>query len=90
MKQICNAEDIHEVAFSFRESRVLLTAIELGIFTALDKHMLTSDEVAQIIVSDGRATDRLMNTLCGIIRSTPVTRLLWMPSICFQGERLQK
>ena len=66
MKQICNAEDIHEVAFSFRESRVLLTAIELGIFTSLDKHMLSSNEVAQIIVSDGRATDRLMNTLCGM------------------------
>ncbi len=70
MKEINSAEDIRELANSFRESRVLLTAIELKIFTLLGTHMLTSDEVSQKINSNLRATDRLMNALCamGILR----------------------
>jgi predicted O-methyltransferase YrrM len=66
MSEIKSAEDIRELANSFRESRVLLTAVELKIFTLLDKHMLTSDEVSQKINSNPRAIDRLMNTLCGM------------------------
>jgi len=70
MKEINSAEDIRELANSFRESRVLLTAVELKVFTVLNKHMMTSDEVAQKINTNPRATDRLMNTLCamGILR----------------------
>ncbi|MDH3268503.1 MAG: hypothetical protein OEM46_06570, partial [Ignavibacteria bacterium] len=49
MKEINSAEDIRELANSFRESRVLLTAIELKIFTVLSTHMMTSDEAAKKI-----------------------------------------
>ena len=66
MKEINSAEDIRELANSFRESRVLLTAVELKIFTVLDKHMMTSDEVAKKINADSGATDRLMNALCSM------------------------
>jgi ubiquinone/menaquinone biosynthesis C-methylase UbiE len=66
MKEITSAEDIRELANSFRESRVFLTAFELKVFTVLDKHMMTSGEVAQKINSDPRATDRLMNALCAM------------------------
>ncbi len=66
MKQISSHDQIREIANAFRESRVLLSAIELSIFTALDKHMLTSEEVSQKLNTDSRATDRLMNALCGM------------------------
>jgi len=70
MKEINSAEDIRELANSFRDSRVLLTGIELKIFTLLSTHMMTSDEIAQKINADSRATNRLMNVLCamGILR----------------------
>jgi ubiquinone/menaquinone biosynthesis C-methylase UbiE len=66
MKTITTPEQIIETANAFRESRVLLTAVELGIFTALDKHMLTSEEVSQKINTNNRAVNRLMNALCGM------------------------
>lgn len=66
MKEINSAEDIRELANSFRESRVLLTAIELKIFTVLSTHMMTSDEVAKKINADLRAANRLMNALCAM------------------------
>jgi len=66
MKEISSAEDIRELANSFRESRVLLTAIELKIFTVLSTHMMTSDEAAKKINADLRATNRLMNALCSM------------------------
>ena len=66
MKEITSFEDIRELANSFRESRTLLTAFELKIFTVLDKHMMTSVEAAKRINTDSRATDRLMNALCGM------------------------
>ena len=66
MKEIKSPEDIRELANSFRESRVLLSAIELKIFTVLDKHMMTSENVSEKIDADPRATDRLLNALCGI------------------------
>ena len=70
MKEINSAEDIRGLANSFRESRVLLTAIELKIFTELSTHMMTSEEIAKKINTDSRATNRLMNALCamGILR----------------------
>jgi hypothetical protein len=35
-------EDIRRLANSFQQSRILLTAIELDIFSVIDKKMLTS------------------------------------------------
>lgn len=66
MKEINSSEDIRELANAFRASRVLLTAFELKIFTVLDTHMMTSDDVAKKITADTRTTDRLMNALCAI------------------------
>jgi len=66
VNEIKSADDIREVANSFRESRTLLTAFELKIFTVLDKHIMTSNEVSQKINSNARATDRLMNALCAM------------------------
>lgn len=66
MKEIKSSEDIREIAYSFRESRILLSAFELKIFTVISTHMMTSEEVSKIINSDIRATDRLMNALCAM------------------------
>jgi len=66
MNELKSSEDIRELANSFRESRTLLSAFELKIFTVLDKHMMTSEEVAKKINANQRSTDRLMNTLCAM------------------------
>ena len=66
MTEIKSPEDIRELANSFRVSRVLLSAFELKIFTVLYKYMMTSEEVSKKIDADSRATNRLMNALCGM------------------------
>jgi len=59
-------EEIRKLANSFQQSRILLTAVELDIFSTLDKKMLTSKDVSSIIKADPRATDRLMNALVAL------------------------
>ncbi|HRP92539.1 MAG TPA: methyltransferase [Ignavibacteriaceae bacterium] len=66
MSEIKSSEDIRQLANAFRESRTLLSAIELKIFTVLDTHLMTSEVVSKEINTDHRATDRLMNALCGM------------------------
>ncbi|MFQ5952949.1 MAG: methyltransferase [Candidatus Omnitrophota bacterium] len=58
--------DIMETALSFQKSRVLLTAYELGVFTALGEKSKSSAEVANALGAAERATDRLMNALCSM------------------------
>lgn len=52
-----------EIAGSFQRSRAFLTAVELGLFSALGDGEKTSQSVASAIGADPRATDRLMNAL---------------------------
>ena len=65
-KDFFKPDEIRALANSFQQSRILLTAVELDLFTILDKHMLTSAEVAKQINTNERATDRLMNALVGL------------------------
>jgi SAM-dependent methyltransferase len=58
--------DIMDLANAFRASRVLLTAFELDLFTALEGSSKTSDEVSKSIGTSPRATDRLMNALVSL------------------------
>jgi hypothetical protein len=51
---------------AFQNSRILLTAFELGIFTEIENSKHTSKDVALSINADIRATDRLMNALVAI------------------------
>ncbi len=57
------AQSIREIVNGFQPSRVLLTAYELGVFTALGDAWRPSAEVATDLGTDARATDRLMNAL---------------------------
>ena len=66
MKEMKSAEELRELANAFRASRVLLSAVELKIFSVLDNHMMTAEEVSKSLNSDSRATDRLMNALCAM------------------------
>ena len=57
---------IADLASGYQRSRILLTAYELGIFTALGEEKKTSREVARLVEANPRGTDRLMNALCAL------------------------
>ncbi|MEW6702433.1 MAG: methyltransferase [Bacteroidota bacterium] len=59
-------DEIRALANSFQQSRILLTAIELDLFTILDKHILPASEVARQTKTNERATERLMNALVAL------------------------
>ena len=76
---------IMELASAFMQSRALLTACELDLFTAVGERERSSGEVARLLQTDERATDRLMNVLCalglltksgGRFRNTPTAAAL--------------
>ena len=57
---------IMELAMAFQHSRPLLTAFELGLFTALGDEARTSEATAEALDTEPRATDRLMNALVAL------------------------
>lgn len=59
-------ERIWGMARGFMPSRILLTAVELGIFSALGDDEKTSSQLALELDTDERATDRLMNALVAL------------------------
>lgn len=63
-------DTLRGVALEFQRSRILLTAYELGLFTALGKEKKTARGVSRILRTDAPATERLMNALCtfGLLR----------------------
>ncbi|MCF8242865.1 MAG: methyltransferase domain-containing protein [Melioribacteraceae bacterium] len=63
---ITSADDIKKIVDGFKNSRIILSAFELNVFTVLDKKLLTSEEIAGKINADVRATDRLCNALTAI------------------------
>ena len=86
MKTDLSPESIQHIARGFSRSRVLLTAVELDIFTLLDETPLSVDEVVARLVSDLRATTIFLDALSAMAllvkeadryRTNPeVTRLL--------------
>ncbi len=70
--QIKTTDELMKVVTAFRQSRIVLTAFELGIFTVLGEGGKTSDQVARVLRANPRGIDRLMNALCalGLVRKT--------------------
>ncbi len=66
LRDIATRDDIARVSRAFRQSRVLLTAVELDLFSLLAGGGATSAEAAARIGADPRATDRLMNALTAL------------------------
>jgi hypothetical protein len=64
--QINTPDDIYKLASSFMQSRVILSAFELEIFSAITPEGSSSDQVAALAGCDPRATDRLMNALAAL------------------------
>ena len=60
-----NRADILEAASAYRLSRVLLTAMELDLFTQIEDSSRSPSEIAGLIGADPRAIDRLCAVLCG-------------------------
>lgn len=65
MKQFSTPVELMESINAFRISRLILTAFELRVFDPLRDQSLTSAEVAALLGTDPRFTDRLMNALVG-------------------------
>lgn len=61
-----SAEDIQRMAEGFRASRLLLSAWELDLFTALGDETLSAEELAARLQTDARATDRLLRALVAL------------------------
>ncbi len=59
-----NPQEFRDIIYGFQTSRILLTSLELGIFTIIGDESRTSEEVSKVASSEARATDRLMNALC--------------------------
>lgn len=59
-------EYILEVASAFRKSKILLTAIELGVFSLLGSRELTSKDIAFELNTDEDTTERLLNSLTAL------------------------
>jgi SAM-dependent methyltransferase len=52
---------IQEIARSYRQSQILLTCVDLGIFDVLSGHPASAAEVAKAIGADNRAVELLLN-----------------------------
>jgi SAM-dependent methyltransferase len=57
---------IRELAVAFQASRIVLTAFELDVFSAIAGGAHTSREVAATVGGDPRAIDRLLNALAAL------------------------
>ena len=70
--QFKTTNELMKLVTAFRQSRIVLTAFELGIFTILGEGGKTSNQVARVLRANPRGIDRLMNALCalGLIRKT--------------------
>lgn len=58
-------EDVQEAIRGFQESRILLTALELDLFTAIGPGAVAA-EVARRVGADARATEMLLNALVAL------------------------
>ncbi len=66
MKTDLSAESIQHIARGFSRSRILLTAVELDIFTLLAESPLTAVEVIKRLKSDLRATTIFLDALAAM------------------------
>ena len=65
-KEIGSPGELMELVNAFRISRIILSAFELGIFSFVKDHSMTSEKLAEILKMNTRATDRFLNTLVAI------------------------
>ncbi len=59
-------DEMIEMSRAFQQSRILLTAFEMDIFTVLGDEDKSSQEIADALSADHRGMDRLLNALCAL------------------------
>lgn len=64
--RIKTPDDLTKIVTAFRQSRIILTAFELEVFTAIGAKEKSSAEVAKQLGADKRGLDRLLNALCAL------------------------
>lgn len=57
---------IDELSYAFQKSRTLFAAMQFDIFTLIGDRHLSSDDIAEQLNLDKRATDRLLNALTSL------------------------
>lgn len=67
-----NPDSIREIAVSFQQSRILLSAYELDVFTAMEGHFSTAETLAESLNVSADGLSRLLNALTamGLIKKT--------------------
>ena len=63
-KKLPLAMQIRQIASAFQQSRILLSAFELDLFTIINDSEKTSQQIARAAETDPRATERVLNALC--------------------------
>lgn len=59
-------QQFRELVYGFQQSRIILTAYELDIFSVIGQKPKTSKHIAETLETHARATDRLLNALVAI------------------------
>ncbi len=60
------AQDIQRIATAFRESRILLSGFEMGVFTAIGDGARSAADIAQAVGAEASACVRLLDALCAM------------------------
>jgi ubiquinone/menaquinone biosynthesis C-methylase UbiE/predicted transcriptional regulator len=70
--ELFNPASIRDLATAFQQSRILLTAYELNLFTFIDGHLLTADAIAEKVGASADGISRILNALTaiGLVRKT--------------------
>jgi hypothetical protein len=61
-----NSQSLRELIYGFQKSRIVLTAFELEIFSAIGNSGISSAEIAFKCNTESRATERLLNALTAL------------------------
>jgi tRNA A58 N-methylase Trm61 len=64
--KITGPEQIIEMASEYQKSRIILTAFELDIFSAIGTGFHSSEDISRQIGAKQKSTERLLNALCAL------------------------
>ena len=64
--RITGPDQIIEMASGYQKSRIILSAFELDVFTAIGNGMVSAEDVARTICAQPKSTERFLNALCAI------------------------
>lgn len=66
MPKLKSVDDLMQLVYMFRPIRIVLSAFELDVFSAIGVKAMTSAEIAKRAKTSARGMDRLLNALCAL------------------------